>query len=64
MVEIKKMYAPILANGARCGQLRTGMRGVTIHQTGNPSKGAGALNPVSYTHLGSMGNLYIDKQLM
>ena len=48
MVEIKKMYAPILANGARCGQLRTGMRGVTIHQTGNPSKGAGALNHASY----------------
>lgn len=52
MVEIKKMYAPILANGARCGQLRTGMRGITIHQTGNPSKGAGALNHASYLQNG------------
>lgn len=48
MVEIKRMYAPILPYGARSGQIRLGMRGVTIHQTGNPSKGAGAVNHAAY----------------
>lgn len=48
MVEVKNKYAPVSAFGARSGRLRTGMRGVTIHQTGNTSTGANALNHALY----------------
>ena len=47
MVEIRELLAP---KGSKCrtGNFRTGMIGVTIHETDNESKGAGALNHAKY----------------
>ena len=47
MVEIREMLAQ---KGSKCrsGSKLTGFRGVTIHNTGNTSRGAGALNHASY----------------
>lgn len=52
MVKIIQMLAPLDSNGARPGIKRTGMRGVTIHQTGNAGAGAGALNHAKYLQNG------------
>ena len=48
MFEIIKQLASINTDGARSGLKRTGMLGVTIHQTGNPSPGANALSHAKY----------------
>lgn len=49
MVQIIKDYVPISSNH-RPGIKRTGFRGVTIHETGNRSKGAGAVSHNTYYH--------------
>lgn len=48
MVEIRKMLAPVVKSGARSGKNRAGFAGVTIHNTGNTGKGAGAANHGAY----------------
>lgn len=47
-MEIIKMLAPVNSNGARSGRKRTGLVGVTIHNTDNFSNGAGANNHGKY----------------
>ena len=47
MKTIKEMLAP-LGSDCRSGYKRDGMIGVTIHETGNSSSGAGALNHALY----------------
>lgn len=48
MVEKIVMLAPVKSSGARSGRKRTGLLGVTIHNTDNWSNGAGAKNHGSY----------------
>lgn len=54
MVEIRKMIIPV--SRARSGIKRTGLVGITIHNTGNYSKGAGALNHAKYLAGGGKNN--------
>lgn len=51
-MEIKQMLAPVIYDGARSGIKRTRNGGVTVHNTGNYSKGAGALNHGTYLQSG------------
>lgn len=48
-VQIIKDFV-IMSSNHRSGAMRTGFRGVTIHETGNRSKGAGAKSHNTYYH--------------
>lgn len=51
-MEIIKMLAPVNGSGARSGRKRTGLVGVTIHNTDNFNEGAGAINHGKYLQNG------------
>lgn len=54
-MEILEILAPLGYN-CRPGISRTGFRGITVHNTSNWSKGAGALNHAKYLQNGGKYN--------